>query len=220
MWWSRQAERLQIEPVELARLPKFLCPSGNRFTITDGEHHFRGAPQHDLMQHERREVIEQVHVIDTHHHRRARGGRSQRLDHAADQLNGVGAIDRTHAVKAPSGSPRAQDVPTAQWVRIPATAESSASRAMRLLPTPAAPQITIPDEPRSDIAASMSRISFERPVNGHVNRTLQGRRAGSGGAAQRQTSVTRSSTGWRFSCPSADPCAPEVSRIRRDLEIE
>jgi len=39
------------------------------------------------------------------------------------------------------------------------------------LPTPAAPQITIPDELGSDNAASMSRISSERPVNGHANRT-------------------------------------------------
>jgi hypothetical protein len=42
---------------------------------------------------------------------------------------------------------------------------------MRLLPTPAAPQITIPDEPLSDRAASISRISVKRPVNGHANRT-------------------------------------------------
>jgi hypothetical protein len=83
--------------------------------------------------------------------------------------------DWTHAVNAPSGSVRAQDVPTAQWVTHPRdAAESSASRAMRLLPTPAAPQITIPDEPLSDSAASMSRISSKRPVNGHANRTYTG----------------------------------------------
>jgi len=70
------------------------------------------------------------------------------------------------------GSVRAQDVPTAQWVTHPRdAADSSASRAMRLFPTPAAPQITIPDDLVSDNAASMSRISSERPVNGHVNRT-------------------------------------------------
>ncbi len=85
-------QRLQIEPVELAGLPQFLCPSGNRFTVTHREHDFRGGPLHDLMHDERRQVIEQVHVIDTHHHRGARGGRCQRLDHPAHQLNGVGAI--------------------------------------------------------------------------------------------------------------------------------
>ena len=84
-------QRLQIEPVELAGLPQFLCPSGNRFTVTHRDHHFRGGPLHDLMHNERRQVIEQMHIIDTHHHRGARGGGSQRLDHPADQLNGVGA---------------------------------------------------------------------------------------------------------------------------------
>ena len=64
-------QRLQIEPVELAGLPKFLCPSGNRFTVPHREHDFRGAPLHDLMQNERRQVIKQVHVIDTHHHGRS-----------------------------------------------------------------------------------------------------------------------------------------------------
>ena len=49
-------------------------------------------------------------------------------------------------------------------------AEWSASRAIRLFPTPAAPQITIPDAIASESAASMSPISAERPVQGHVNR--------------------------------------------------
>ena len=73
---------------------------------------------------------------------------------------------------APSGIDRADDVPTTQRSSYPCdAAEFSASRATRLLPTPAAPQTTIPDESESEIAASMSRCSFERPVNGHVNRT-------------------------------------------------
>jgi hypothetical protein len=46
----------------------------------------------------------------------------------------------------------------------------SASRAIRLFPTPAAPQITIPDAIASESAASMSPISAERPVQGHINR--------------------------------------------------
>jgi hypothetical protein len=70
---------------------------------------------------------------------------------------------------------RAEDVPTTQWITQPRDeAADSASRAMRLLPTPAAPQITMPDEPGSDSAASMRRISSERPVNGHANRTNPG----------------------------------------------
>jgi hypothetical protein len=79
--------------------------------------------------------------------------------------------DCAHAVNAPSGSVRAEDVPTAQWVTHPrAAAADSASRAIRLFPTPAALQITMPDAPGSDIAASMSRISSERPVSVHVGR--------------------------------------------------
>ena len=139
-------QRLQVEPVELAGLPQFLCPSGNRFTVTHREHHFGGGPLHDVMHNERRQVIEQVHVIDTHHHRGARGRGSQRLDHAAHQLETVTA--GAHEARAPSGSVRAEDVPIAQWVTHPrAAAADSASRAIRLFPTPAAPQITIPENP-------------------------------------------------------------------------
>jgi hypothetical protein len=49
-------------------------------------------------------------------------------------------------------------------------AAAKASRATRLFPTPDGPQITAPDVVGSDIADSMSRISFARPTNGHVNR--------------------------------------------------
>jgi hypothetical protein len=35
------------------------------------------------------------------------------------------------------------------------------------LPTPAAPQIAIPETSEAEMAASMARISSERPVNGH-----------------------------------------------------
>jgi hypothetical protein len=77
-------------PVELAGLPQFLCPSRNRFAVTHRDHHFRGGPLHDLMHNERRQVIEQMHIIHTHHCG-AGGGGSQRLDHPADQLNDVGA---------------------------------------------------------------------------------------------------------------------------------
>ncbi len=82
-------QRLQIYPVEIVGLPKFLYPKRNRFTITDRQHHFRGTAQHDLMQHERREVIEQVHVIDTDHYCRRRRSCGQRLDHATDHMQNV-----------------------------------------------------------------------------------------------------------------------------------
>src|ERR1700733_4427203 len=80
-------------------------------------------------------------------------------------------VDSAHEESAPSGIDRAEDVPTIHRTSHPCDlAELSASRAIRLFPTPAVPQTTTPAESESKIAASMSRCSFERPVNGHVNR--------------------------------------------------
>jgi hypothetical protein len=59
-------------------------------------------------------------------------------------------------------------VPTARRPSHPRdTAADNASRAIRLFPTPAAPQITIPETSEAKMAASTARISSERPVNGH-----------------------------------------------------
>src|ERR1700722_16247161 len=80
--------------------------------------------------------------------------------------------DSVHEESAPSGIDRAEDVPTIHRTSHPCDpAELSASLAIRLLPTPAAPQTTTPARSEAKIAASMSRCSLERPVNGHVNRT-------------------------------------------------
>ena len=80
--------------------------------------------------------------------------------------------DCAHAVKAPSGIARAEDVPTAHRPSHPCDAATdNASRAIRLLPTPAAPQTTIPETSEAKMAASIARISSERPINGHDNRT-------------------------------------------------
>jgi hypothetical protein len=85
---------------------------------------------------------------------------------------GSAAADGAHEAKAPRGNPRADDVPTAHRVSHPFDAsDDSASRAMRLFPTPAEPQTTIPDESGSDNAAWIIRISSERPVSGHAKRT-------------------------------------------------
>ena len=80
--------------------------------------------------------------------------------------------DCAHAVKAPSGIARAEDVPTAHRTSHPRDAAAdNASRAIRLLPTPAAPQTTIPETSEAEMAASIVRISSERPINGHDKRT-------------------------------------------------
>jgi hypothetical protein len=39
------------------------------------------------------------------------------------------------------------------------------------LPTPAGPRTTIPETSGAKMAASIARISSERPVNGHDKRT-------------------------------------------------
>jgi hypothetical protein len=39
------------------------------------------------------------------------------------------------------------------------------------LPAPAAPQTSTPETSEAEIAASMARISPERPINGHDKRT-------------------------------------------------
>jgi hypothetical protein len=63
-------------------------------------------------------------------------------------------------------------VPTTHRTSLPDdAAEFRASRATRLFPTPDGPQITAPDVVGSESAASTSRISLDRPTNGHLNRT-------------------------------------------------
>ena len=69
---SSERQWLQIESVELADLPDLLYRSGNRLTVADGEDHFRRAPLHDLLHNECRQIIEQVYVVDSQHHRRSR----------------------------------------------------------------------------------------------------------------------------------------------------
>ena len=68
---------------------------------------------------------------------------------------------------APRGNGRAAALPWAQTTvapRPPGTA--SASRASRVLPTPAGPATTIPAAP-GRIAAATLRSSSSRPVSGH-----------------------------------------------------
>jgi hypothetical protein len=80
--------------------------------------------------------------------------------------------DGAHAANAPSGIDRADDAPTVHRVSRPCdAAEDNASRAMRLFPTPAEPQTSIPPTSGFEIAASMARISALRPVSGHDRRT-------------------------------------------------
>jgi hypothetical protein len=77
-----------------------------------------------------------------------------------------------HGAKAPSGSARAEDVASAHRHSRPCEAAAlRASRASLLFPTPAAPPMTIPEESRSDMAASIIRSLSARPVSGHFKCT-------------------------------------------------
>src|SRR5262245_18407987 len=76
-----------------------------------------------------------------------------------------------HELNAPNGRARAEFVATTHRTSHPfEAAEVVASRAIRLLPTPAALHTTMLEQSRSDNAASMSRISLDLPVSGHINR--------------------------------------------------
>ena len=80
--------------------------------------------------------------------------------------------DCAQAAKAPSGRARAEDVPTVHRPSKPRDgAADTASLAIRLFPTPAAPLTRIPATSGAEMAASMAAISSERPTNGHDKRT-------------------------------------------------
>jgi len=86
--------------------------------------------------------------------------------------------DGAHPVKAPSGIARAEEVPTVQRVSHPFDAAADkASRAIRVFPTPSAPQTRMPGTSEAEMAASMVRISSERPINGQDKRTYKSLRA-------------------------------------------
>jgi hypothetical protein len=84
-------QRRQIHPVELPEPPKLLHANGNRFVVTLGEEHLGHASLHDLVQHEHRQVVQQVRVVDTDHDRCGRRRRRQRFDHLAHQMQAVAA---------------------------------------------------------------------------------------------------------------------------------
>jgi hypothetical protein len=80
--------------------------------------------------------------------------------------------DCAHAEKAPSGIDRPEDAPAAHRHWDPRdSAADRASRASRVLPTPAAPWTTMPGAFEAEMAASIAPVSVERPVNGHDKRT-------------------------------------------------
>jgi hypothetical protein len=84
--------------------------------------------------------------------------------------SGSGPKSLATSAKAPRGTLRADAVPTIQWRRAPGGPQvATASRAMRVLPTPAAPDNTIPRARAvaPSVASAINRSSSDRPTMGH-----------------------------------------------------
>src|SRR6185295_12942578 len=55
-------QRLDVEPVELAALPYVVDLGGDLFTVAQGQYHFGGIALDDLVQDERRQFVQQLHI--------------------------------------------------------------------------------------------------------------------------------------------------------------
>lgn len=82
-------QRPQVQPVEGVVLPDLTDAVGDRVTVAHRQDHPGRAALHDLVQHERRQVIEQLGVIDDEERRTAGRGGGDRVDHPAHQLQTV-----------------------------------------------------------------------------------------------------------------------------------
>lgn len=91
-------------------------------------------------------------------------------------LAGSGPTTPNVAANAPNGNTRADAVATAHRVSAPrCSAAASASRANRVLPTPAGPASTTPAGPsRRRVSPPIRPSSSTRPVNGHPCGTPEG----------------------------------------------
>ena len=168
-------KRLQVKSAELAAAEYFVYLGRNTFALADGQHYLGGLALHDLVQDERRQFVEQMDVVDSPAPPWCRAARMSPSRSRREPVEaGQWPPDPAHGANAPRGSLRADVVPTAQRGSKPwDAADDSASRAIRLFPTPAGPLTRIPATPGSDMAATMVRISSERPINGHVKRTSE-----------------------------------------------
>ena len=88
---SAVRKRLQVQSLELAALPYLVYLGWNAFALTHGEYDLGGLALHDLVQDERRQFVDQMHVVDTEHHSGAWRRGCHRIDHSAHQLQTIGA---------------------------------------------------------------------------------------------------------------------------------
>jgi hypothetical protein len=85
-------QRLQFQQLEIAVLPQRPDRIGNWFTSADGHDDKRRAAHHQLVQHERRQRIQEVRIVDSDHGTRAARSCRQRVDDGAAQLQSVGLM--------------------------------------------------------------------------------------------------------------------------------
>ncbi len=124
----------------------------------------------------RRQVIQQVRIVHPDDHPGFFGAGQQRVAGLANQPCRIRADHSQRRRERASCSARAEAVATAHRVSAPRRcAAASASRANRLLPTPAAPASTIPAGPfRRQISPLITLSSSARPVSGHVGAIPRG----------------------------------------------
>ncbi len=150
------------------------------------------------MQDERREVVEQMHIVDGHNHRLARRRGRQRIDDTPDELEVVGAGRRPRREGAQRKSPRPM---RSRW---PSGLRSRPRRPGRRgrsgsCRRPPPPRMTSPALSASETAASMNRVSSERRSAAMPSPREQPKRA-----SQETRSVTRLAI---------------VDELQRDVEV-
>ena len=127
---------------EIAVLPQRRDGIGHHLSVTDRGHDSNRSLQRQLMHQRRREVVEQVSVVDADNrvlrgvNRLAGGGQ------AGDRI--TRAAGPTRCAKTPNGIDRADSVPATQCTGV--VIDWVTARARVVLPTPASPNSTMPEK--------------------------------------------------------------------------
>ena len=115
------------------------------FSGADGEDDGGQSAGNQLVHGERRQVIQQMGVVDTDDDLAIPSVADESVNDLTDSAEGIWAESLAMSAKAPSGTLRADAVPTIQRRRaFRGPQPETVSRATRVLPTPAEPDSTIP----------------------------------------------------------------------------
>lgn len=167
--WPGQWRELQ--PREVFVLPQRCDRVRSRLAVAQGQHSHPVPGDQPVHEH-RRDVVEQVGVVDAEYGAATVGAAGQMLRRTGE---GVGVLRPDTVEKAAERGEwisRADSVASAQCEVPPRRATSS--RASRVFPTPAGPQSTMPGRsPRGPSALPATRSSSSRPTNGQDRGTEQ-----------------------------------------------